>query len=145
MLIVYFDILDFRKHFLQCPQGLLSKHLEKLIQYDPRLYALSQEPEIQESRFFEPRCYPFDNLKDSYGSSVQEFQDSASACAGRSTSANGGTSVDVSVAEIHPPSSGSFGTQFCVRTYLCFKGSGKQKYSALSTMKGLHCFLPMRS
>ncbi|XP_065005598.1 uncharacterized protein LOC135637110 isoform X1 [Musa acuminata AAA Group] len=94
-----------RKHFLQCPQGLLSKHLEKLIQYDPRLYALSQEPEIQESRFFEPRCHPFDNLKDSYGSSVQEFQDSASACAGRSTSAKGGTSVDVSVAEIHPPSS----------------------------------------
>lgn len=125
MLIVYFDILDFRKHFLQCPQGLLSKHLEKLIQYDPRLYALSQEPEIQESRFFEPRCHPFDNLKDSYGSSVQEFQDSASACARRSTSAKGGTSVDVSVAEIHPPSSGSFGTQFCVRMYLCFKGSGK--------------------
>lgn len=115
MLIVYFDILDFRKHFLQCPQGLLSKHLEKLIQYDPRLYALSQEPKIQESRFFEPRCHPFDNLKDSYGSSVQEFQ----------VSVKGSTSVDVSVEEIHPPSSGSFETQFCVRMYLCFKGSGK--------------------
>ncbi|KAJ8486262.1 hypothetical protein OPV22_018747 [Ensete ventricosum] len=94
-----------RKHFLQCPQGLLSKHLEKLIQYDPRLYALSREPDILESPFFEPRCHPFDKLKDSYGSSIQEFQDSALACAGRSTSAKGGTSVDVSIAEIHPPSS----------------------------------------
>ncbi|RRT42784.1 hypothetical protein B296_00054219 [Ensete ventricosum] len=93
------------KHFLQCPQGLLSKHLEKLIQYDPRLYALSREPDILESPFFEPRCHPFDKLKDSYGSSIQEFQDSALACAGRSTSAKGSTSVDVSIAEIHPPSS----------------------------------------
>lgn len=35
-----------RQHFLQCPQGLLGKHFEKLIQCDPRLNFLSQQPEI---------------------------------------------------------------------------------------------------
>ncbi|XP_062090016.1 uncharacterized protein LOC133796497 [Humulus lupulus] len=45
-----------RQHFLQCPQGLLGKHFEKLIQCDPRLNCLSQQPEIVlESPYFEPR------------------------------------------------------------------------------------------
>ncbi|KAL1340303.1 uncharacterized protein [Arachis hypogaea] len=35
-----------RRHFLQCPQGLLGKHFEKLIQCDPRLNYLSQQGEI---------------------------------------------------------------------------------------------------
>ncbi|KAF7814580.1 uncharacterized protein G2W53_028549 [Senna tora] len=35
-----------RRHFLQCPQGLLGKHYEKLIQCDPRLNFLSQQPEV---------------------------------------------------------------------------------------------------
>ncbi|KAJ7962726.1 ATP-dependent DNA helicase [Quillaja saponaria] len=35
-----------RRHFLQCPQGLLGKHFEKLIQCDPRLNFLNQQPEI---------------------------------------------------------------------------------------------------
>ncbi|KAJ7952005.1 ATP-dependent DNA helicase [Quillaja saponaria] len=35
-----------RRHFLQCPQGFLGKHFEKLIQCDPRLNFLSQQPEI---------------------------------------------------------------------------------------------------
>ncbi|MED6218941.1 hypothetical protein PIB30_031168 [Stylosanthes scabra] len=35
-----------RRHFLQCPQGLLGKHFEKLIQCDPRLNFLSQQEEI---------------------------------------------------------------------------------------------------
>ncbi|XP_021830090.1 uncharacterized protein LOC110770292 isoform X1 [Prunus avium] len=46
-----------RRHFLQCPQGLLfGKHFEKLIQCDPRLNFLSQQPEIVlESPFFDAR------------------------------------------------------------------------------------------
>ncbi|PON99426.1 hypothetical protein TorRG33x02_045930 [Trema orientale] len=44
------------QHFLQCPQGLLGKHFEKLVQCDPRLNCLSQQPEIVlESPYFEPR------------------------------------------------------------------------------------------
>jgi hypothetical protein len=35
-----------RQHVLQCPQGLLNKHYEKLIQCDVRLNCLSQQPEI---------------------------------------------------------------------------------------------------
>ncbi|KAK4269529.1 hypothetical protein QN277_022675 [Acacia crassicarpa] len=35
-----------RKHFLQCPQGFLSKHFEKLIQCDHRLNFLSQQPNM---------------------------------------------------------------------------------------------------
>ncbi|XP_028792074.1 uncharacterized protein LOC114747896 isoform X1 [Neltuma alba] len=35
-----------RKHFLQCPQGFLGKHFEKLIQCDHRLNFLSQQPNM---------------------------------------------------------------------------------------------------
>ncbi|KAJ4709526.1 ATP-dependent DNA helicase [Melia azedarach] len=46
-----------RQHFLQCPQGLLNKHFEKLIQCDMRLNFLSQQPEvILDSPYFEPRA-----------------------------------------------------------------------------------------
>lgn len=39
-------LLFCRQHFLQCPQGLLNKHFEKLIQCDARLNFLSQQPAI---------------------------------------------------------------------------------------------------
>ncbi|KAJ9693450.1 hypothetical protein PVL29_012291 [Vitis rotundifolia] len=43
----------YRQHYLQCPQGLLGKHFEKLIQCDPRLNFLSKQPEIVlESPYF---------------------------------------------------------------------------------------------
>ncbi|XP_019414945.1 PREDICTED: uncharacterized protein LOC109326667 [Lupinus angustifolius] len=35
-----------RRHFMQCPQGLLGKHFEKLIQCDPRLNFLSQQSDL---------------------------------------------------------------------------------------------------
>lgn len=45
-----------RRHYLQCPEGLLEKHFEKLIQCDPRLFHLSQQAEISlESPYFEPK------------------------------------------------------------------------------------------
>ncbi|KAL8123123.1 hypothetical protein AgCh_011207 [Apium graveolens] len=47
-----------RRHYLECPPGLLGKHFEKLIQCDPRLNYLSQQAEITlESPFFEPRVF----------------------------------------------------------------------------------------
>ncbi|XP_058077128.1 uncharacterized protein LOC131225594 [Magnolia sinica] len=36
--------LIYRRHYLQLPQGALEKHYEKLLQYDSRLYELSQSP-----------------------------------------------------------------------------------------------------
>ncbi|CAL0308611.1 unnamed protein product [Lupinus luteus] len=35
-----------RRHFMQCPQGLLGKHFEKLVQCDPRLNFLSQQSDL---------------------------------------------------------------------------------------------------
>ncbi|KAK7255088.1 hypothetical protein RIF29_28491 [Crotalaria pallida] len=44
-----------RRHFMQCPQGLLGKHFEKLIQCDHRLNFLSQQSElVLDSLYFEP-------------------------------------------------------------------------------------------
>ncbi|XP_077238172.1 uncharacterized protein LOC143879597 isoform X2 [Tasmannia lanceolata] len=47
-----------RRHFLQCPQGLLNRHFEKLIQCDPHLNLLSQQPDIVlDSPYFESRGF----------------------------------------------------------------------------------------
>ncbi|XP_052174825.1 uncharacterized protein LOC127789844 isoform X2 [Diospyros lotus] len=55
-----------RRHLLQCPQGLLGKHFEKLIQCDPRLSFLSQQGDIElESPYFEPRISVFDDSNES--------------------------------------------------------------------------------
>ncbi|KAJ4838844.1 hypothetical protein Tsubulata_033027 [Turnera subulata] len=55
-----------RRHFLQCQHGFLGKHFEKLIQCDPRLNYLSQQPEIVlESPYFEQRASAFRDLNDS--------------------------------------------------------------------------------
>lgn len=35
-----------RKHYIECPPGVLNKHYEKLLQCDLRLYYLSQQPEL---------------------------------------------------------------------------------------------------
>ncbi|XP_073015387.1 uncharacterized protein [Primulina eburnea] len=51
-----------RRHHLECQQGLLGKHFEKLLQCDPRLNILSQKGEITlESPYFEPRHSLFDD------------------------------------------------------------------------------------
>lgn len=53
-----------RRHCLQCPQGLLGKHYEKLIQCDPRLNYLSQQEEMAlASPYFEPKRSVFDEPK----------------------------------------------------------------------------------
>ncbi|KAF8082911.1 hypothetical protein N665_0800s0008 [Sinapis alba] len=51
-----------RQHFLQCPPGILNKHIEKLIQCDHRLFCLSREPELHfESLFFDTRQSIFED------------------------------------------------------------------------------------
>ncbi|KAM3380548.1 hypothetical protein P3S68_006121 [Capsicum galapagoense] len=57
-----------RRHYLQCAQGLLGKHFEKLVQCDPRLKFLSQQPEITlDSPHFESKISVFEspNVSDS--------------------------------------------------------------------------------
>ncbi|XP_022135015.1 uncharacterized protein LOC111007119 isoform X2 [Momordica charantia] len=53
-----------RQHFLQCPQRLLNKHFEKLVQCDSHLNFLSQQPEIVlGSPYFEPKASVFTTLE----------------------------------------------------------------------------------
>ncbi|XVE63480.1 hypothetical protein DITRI_Ditri07aG0023900 [Diplodiscus trichospermus] len=56
------------QHFLQCPQGLLNKHFEKLIQCDMRLNCLSRQPEIiLDSPYFESRTLVFEDPDEQKG------------------------------------------------------------------------------
>ncbi|KAF8097511.1 hypothetical protein N665_0286s0021 [Sinapis alba] len=72
----------YRLHFLQCAQGIMNKHFEKLVQCDHRLFHLSHEPEIvMDSPYFDTRQsifedpseskgYPYGNLNLSTGPSI---------------------------------------------------------------------------
>uniref|UniRef100_A0A5B7AXX1 TRF2/HOY1 PH-like domain-containing protein n=1 Tax=Davidia involucrata TaxID=16924 RepID=A0A5B7AXX1_DAVIN len=79
-----------RRHFLQCPPGLLGKHFEKLIQCDPRLNFLSQQAEIVlESPYFEPKISVFDDsneLNDVEGPAFFDLRDAASPSGAQSSS-----------------------------------------------------------
>ncbi|KDP38724.1 hypothetical protein JCGZ_04077 [Jatropha curcas] len=87
-----------RQHFLQCPQGLLNKHFEKLIQCDMRLNFLSRQPEIildspyfeQQSSVFEDpdetKSQDFNQVETGKGSFISGFQDLASPSAAHSSS-----------------------------------------------------------
>ncbi|KAF9614332.1 hypothetical protein IFM89_018085 [Coptis chinensis] len=87
-----------RRHFLQCPPGLLNKNFEKLIQCDPRLNWLSRQPEIVlESPYFEPKGSIFedpdnnkssdlDQLTGDFVSTLSGFRDGSSPSAVQSSS-----------------------------------------------------------
>ncbi|KAG2238278.1 hypothetical protein Bca52824_092490 [Brassica carinata] len=72
----------YRKHFLQCAQGIMNKHFEKLVQCDHRLFHLSREPEIimdfpyfdtRQSIFEDPserKGHPYGNLNLGTGPSI---------------------------------------------------------------------------
>ncbi|XP_039066404.1 uncharacterized protein LOC120212036 isoform X1 [Hibiscus syriacus] len=76
-----------RQHFLQCPQGLLNKHFEKLIQCDMRLNCLSRQPEIiLDSPYFESRNTAFEDPGERKGSTSSGFQNMASPAAAHSSS-----------------------------------------------------------
>ncbi|XP_075666748.1 uncharacterized protein LOC142636416 isoform X1 [Castanea sativa] len=71
----------YRRHFLQCPQGMLGKHFEKLIQCNPRLSFLSQQPEIVlECPYFESNVAGFEELNE-YGSDMKSEETSLGAVA----------------------------------------------------------------
>ncbi|ERN07072.1 hypothetical protein AMTRI_Chr12g273560 [Amborella trichopoda] len=79
-----------RRHFLQCAQGLLNKHFEKLIQCDPRLNLLSQRSSINlDNPYFdsrgsvfedpdEPNCHSFEHIGNNYVTPFPGFQDATS-------------------------------------------------------------------
>ncbi|KAK3198581.1 hypothetical protein Dsin_021996 [Dipteronia sinensis] len=51
------------QHFMQCPQGILNKHFENLIQCDTCLNFLSQQPEmILYSPYFGYAIFGFHNM-----------------------------------------------------------------------------------
>ncbi|CAL9043779.1 unnamed protein product, partial [Musa banksii] len=87
----------YRRHLLQCPQGLLSKNFEKLIDCDPRLKLLSQQPDVLDSPYFEPQYSVFedhsdskshilDGSKEDCGATFSGFCESGSPCATSSLS-----------------------------------------------------------
>ncbi|CAL1358658.1 unnamed protein product [Linum trigynum] len=89
-----------KQHFLQCPQGLLNKHFDKLIQCDMRLNFLSQQPElVVDSPYFEKMADVFSELDESNDHELNQvengrgssfaaagFQNLASPSAGHSSS-----------------------------------------------------------
>ncbi|XP_010438134.1 PREDICTED: uncharacterized protein LOC104721765 [Camelina sativa] len=57
-----------RQHFLQCAQGIMNKHFEKLVQCDHRLFHLSRQPEIaMDSPYFDARQSIFEDPNESKG------------------------------------------------------------------------------
>ncbi|XP_042396032.1 uncharacterized protein LOC121986232 [Zingiber officinale] len=86
-----------RRHLLQCSQTLLSKNFEKLIDCDPRLKLLSQQPEtILESPYFDPQFSVYEDqddsnhfqdvIKDNCGTTFSGFCEPGSPCATSSIS-----------------------------------------------------------
>ncbi|OIW08888.1 hypothetical protein TanjilG_05863 [Lupinus angustifolius] len=102
-----------RRHFMQCPQGLLGKHFEKLIQCDPRLNVLSQQSDlVLDSPYFEPGT---DQVELSGGfdrseerASLFGLQDVESGSAVQSTSSKSehilGKAVEIASREVTSPS-----------------------------------------
>ncbi|KAJ0436448.1 hypothetical protein HanHA300_Chr16g0590931 [Helianthus annuus] len=93
-----------RRHILQCPQGLLGKHYEKLIQCDPRLNFLSQQIELAlESPYFEKRRSVFDEPNESIEHTLSS--EGPTAVDLRGTTSSGGQSSS-SRSEFLDPSGG---------------------------------------
>ncbi|KAF8073285.1 hypothetical protein N665_1122s0014 [Sinapis alba] len=64
----------YRRHFLQCAEGIMNKHLEKLVQCDHRLLYLSREPEIiMDSPYFDARRSIFEDPNESKGNPFGNF------------------------------------------------------------------------
>lgn len=68
---------------MQCPEGLLTKHFEKLIQCDIRLNLLSQQPEVfLDSPHFDTQSAAFENPENLQGRDLHQVdgKGSASSC-----------------------------------------------------------------
>lgn len=107
---------------MQCPQGLLGRHFEKLIQCDPRLNFLSQQQDfVLESPYFETGTAIHDHIESSDGFDRKSEgqagifglqQDVESGSAGQSSSSRSehnlmGKAVENNFQEITSPSSGN--------------------------------------
>ncbi|KAI5440319.1 hypothetical protein KIW84_025590 [Lathyrus oleraceus] len=104
---------------MQCPQGLLGRHFEKLIQCDPRLNFLSQQQDfVLESPYFETGTAIHDRIETNDGfdskseghAGIFGLQDVESGSAGQSSSSRSehnlmGEVVENNFQEITSPSS----------------------------------------
>nr|TKW32185.1 hypothetical protein SEVIR_2G153700v2 [Setaria viridis] len=55
----------YRVHLIQCPQGMMNKHMEKLFHCDPRLQSLSQQNDFTvDNPYFETKCSIFEEPED---------------------------------------------------------------------------------
>lgn len=97
-----------RRHCLQCPQGSLGKHYEKLIQCDPRLNFLSQQAEValESSPYFESRRSVFDEPSESIEYNLSSEGPTTLDNLHGTTSPSGGQSSS-SRSELHEPTAGS--------------------------------------
>ncbi|KAG8372532.1 hypothetical protein BUALT_Bualt12G0075900 [Buddleja alternifolia] len=65
-----------KKHYIQCPPGVLNKHYEKLIQCDMRLSILSRQPEIvMDSPYFESQASVRENSEEPKGDGCNRLPD----------------------------------------------------------------------
>jgi hypothetical protein len=54
----------YRVHFIQCPQGMMNKHMEKLVHCDPRLQSLSQQNDFALDNLYFEKCSIFEDTED---------------------------------------------------------------------------------
>ncbi|XP_065619766.1 uncharacterized protein LOC112024158 isoform X2 [Quercus suber] len=142
-----------RQHFLQCPQGLLNKHFEKLIQCDMRLNFLSRQPEIVvDSPFFEPRPSVFEDPEESKehsfdqmdsGGSMSGFQDVASPTPTQSSSLkiehkqdSAGLALENRLREAPSPSSGNGSSE-------AVDSAASRNWDQLKLLPGIHPSMSM--
>ncbi|KAF7152672.1 hypothetical protein RHSIM_Rhsim01G0023700 [Rhododendron simsii] len=85
-----------RQHFLQCTQGLLNKHYERLIQCDKRLNFVSQQPDlVLDSPYFDVQA-------SAKGSPTSSFNDVESTPAAQSSSKIGQNSAGLVPEHLSP-------------------------------------------
>ncbi|KAK4604850.1 hypothetical protein RGQ29_013064 [Quercus rubra] len=142
-----------RQHFLQCPQGLLNKHFEKLIQCDMRLNFLSRQPEIVvDSPFFEPRPSVFEDPEESKehsfdqmdsGGSMSGFQDVASPTPTQSSSLkiehkqdSAGLALENRLREAPSPSSGNGSSE-------AVDSAASRNWDQIKLLPGIHPSMSM--
>ena len=58
------NIVCLRVHFIQCPQGMMNKHMEKLVHCDPRLQSLSQQNDFALDNLYFQKCSIFEDTED---------------------------------------------------------------------------------
>ncbi|CAL5075304.1 unnamed protein product [Urochloa decumbens] len=66
----------YRVHFIQCPQGMMNKHMEKLVHCDLRLHSLSQQNDFTlDSPYFETKCSIFEDPENAKCQKIEHKDD----------------------------------------------------------------------